>query len=257
MDFFNDIFKSKSLKNLDSHFNKMFKDIIDVDAINRFVESTGDKVFDTFLTVKNQISKFKDDKFIVEQHYNRDTEKLSFSLNTESRELSINTTAIDGRGASSSTHYIDTCVDIDSMKQKYDAENKKMIFTFNLNDNVNMNLLKEKLNTQVKSIFDKIQNGIKGETTDGMIERVNHILHTIDDALKPVETASTDTTEEEFVEETEFNEDNDEERTLSDNAKMAALHEGGMSYREIGRRFGISDKTVKRRIHTYITSQEG
>lgn len=92
-----------------------------------------------------------------------------------------------------------------------------------------------------------VEDAIEEET----INEVDDIINESEDTNFDVEVEIEDSEDVEVVEEQE---EKEEEVTLTDSAKMAALHLGGMSYREIGKRFGISDKTVKRRIENHNQS---
>lgn len=173
------------------------------------------------------------DKFVVEVPYNRDTQILSTSF--EGRmfkvvvKLDTEDTSIEQ--VSTTQTLLPLNVVIDQMTQQYDAENKKMIFTFK------KNYFEDDEDVVLEDVAEHLESVDEEEITDDVIEPVeesNGVTEAAIDGHTP----------------------SGKERMEEIKKMMYDMYVGGAPYTRIAEEFGLSDKTVARWIKAYIDKTE-
>lgn len=175
-----------------------------------------DSIREGFEKIKSRINNLND-KFVVDVDYDRDCETLSYQIDGDSFEARVLSEPSCECGEDKVSRTVVTSipddVDVTTLKCKYDAEAKKMIFVFSKFGHV-----EETVETTATTETQEVEEKINGDN-DSDVE---------------VELVFEDT------------EPSFEERKLFMATEMKAMHDEGVSYRKIAKEFGVSDKTVAR-----------
>lgn len=123
MDFINQ-FAKNALKQLNEAKKQMTKLLNDFDSFEIEKQMT-----DTWSELK-QIVKNLTDKFIVSVPFDREKEKLSFSIENGMIIVQVTSNSDDVQFKSVTETKIPTGIDVNRMIQKYDEKHKKMLFIF-------------------------------------------------------------------------------------------------------------------------------
>lgn len=119
---------TKSFTDIVSDLDKLAKDLENVD-FDKEVEKMQDTMSKEFSKLKKLLKK-KQDKYVLEVKYDRDTQTMCFELNNKIFTVTVNENSENGSFTSKHTTTVtipdDVCVD--KITQKYDKERKMMLF---------------------------------------------------------------------------------------------------------------------------------
>lgn len=104
---------------------------IDFNSIKQEAEKMFNEIKETCEKELEQLKehvKSSEDFFIVDERYDRETEKLTYSI--DGNQFSVGVTSLDGTQASSFTTTIPDGYDATEFANSYDWDNKTMIFKF-------------------------------------------------------------------------------------------------------------------------------
>lgn len=212
-------FRLPSFESMASAIRRTF-DEFDFNSIETKLNEFGNDIERSFNRLKKRIKNLTD-RFIVEVPFDRETQRLSFSIENNVIEIRTETQTETTHSVSTTTTSIPESVNTDTLMQKYDAEKKKMMFIF------------FKWNAKVE---DETEENVELEDT---VE--THTNTTVESAPEVTVTSTVDVTETDTT-----NEENAESSKDNLLETILAMHEQGYSYRKIASEVGMSDKTVAR-----------
>lgn len=212
-------FRLPSFESMASAIRRTF-DEFDFNSIETKLNEFGNDIERSFNRLKKRIKNLTD-RFIVEVPFDRETQRLSFSIENNVIEIRTETQTETTHSVSTTTTSIPESVNTDTLMQKYDAETKKMMFIF------------FKWNAKVE---DETEENVELEDT---VE--THTNTTVESAPEVTVTSTVDVTETDTT-----NKENAESSKDNLLETILAMHEQGYSYRKIASEVGMSDKTVAR-----------
>lgn len=212
-------FRLPSFESMASAIRRTF-DEFDFNSIETKLNEFSNDIERSFNRLKKRIKNLTD-RFIVEVPFDRETQRLSFSIENNVIEIRTETQTETTHSVSTTTTSIPESVNTDTLMQKYDAEKKKMMFIF------------FKWNAKVD---DETDENVELEDT---VE--THTNTTVESEPEVTVTSTVDVTETDTT-----NEENAESSKDDLLETILAMHEQGYSYRKIASEVGMSDKTVAR-----------
>lgn len=190
--------------------------------------SLNKKFDDEFKKFANKIKVLRD-KFVVEVPYDRDTQVLSYKLEDNVMSVVVETATDTGmtsfNSTATTTTTIPSYVSLEKVTQKYDKENKKMVFSFDKK-------FEEDANKASELLVDEALNEAEAEAERLFFEDIE------EDNGAETERVLFDNVEEEDPRQALIN-------------KVIRLRNDGLSFKAISRECGISDKTAKRWFSKY------
>jgi nitrous oxide reductase len=197
--------------------------LLDLHKLAKEIEETDfEKEFNTMKQTFKDLLKKKDDEYVLEVKYDRETQTLQFKIEDDTLTVIVEEKTENGNFNSKSTTTVTIPSDVlvDKITQEYDSENKIMFFKMK-------------------------KTNVEEQPTTFSMRRTE----TVEEEFEPIgETKPKEENEVEIVVETPKTKSN-KPMTSDELLKViVGMYKDGASFRAISKEVGLSDKTVAKYI---------
>lgn len=202
--------------------------LLDLHKLAKEIEETDfEKEFNTMKQTFKDLLKKKDDEYVLEVKYDRETQTLQFKIEDDTLTVIVEEKKENGDFKSTTTVTIPSDVLVDKITQEYDSENKIMLFKMKkTNVEEQPTTFSMRINKTVEEEFEQI-----GETQPKEENEVEIVVET------PKTKSNKPMTSDELLK------------------VIVGMYKDGASFRAISKEVGLSDKTVAKYIKRVLNKE--